>query len=514
MASTYTDNFELEKQGVGDNSGTWGDPTLNQNVIARIDAAMGVTTTVALVSSNVTLTQAQWRSKCIKLTGALGANIVISLPLSVNSVGSATAVGGEIIFDNETSGAFTITVKTAATASTGVEIPQGFRSTLYSDTLNVTYADDQGRSTVLTYAGNPNGNVAGTAGSSTTPASVIFDRTNQVYYICTTSGVAAVAVWTAISAPTVAPQGYLTASSSTSAVILTGDSIGATRLYYSQLVGASVPIFNGTSFVPVPFSQMTLDLTASQAAGGIYDAVLFLDSGVLTIGFSPSWSAGTGGSVTAGSCARGTGAGGAAIQRLNGIWVNTAAMTVNNGVTTYSVAAQRGTVVGSVFVDATQGQVTCHRTWGQSRKWGVSNIYNRQQIILQMGDSTATWSYGTATIRQSNGSALNTLAVFSAIAEEPADLRATQSVAFSTNAAAAAWIGVGVNSTTAMSGKRGQAKPSAVGSEPVCDMLAQHVLAPSLGFNNINFLELGSGTNTSTFQGGNDDMILTASWRA
>ena len=51
-----------------------------------------------------------------------------------------------------------------------------------------------------TYAGNPNGNVAGTAGSGTTPSSVVWDRTNNVLYVCTTTGVAAAAVWTVANA--------------------------------------------------------------------------------------------------------------------------------------------------------------------------------------------------------------------------------------------------------------------------------------------------------------------------
>jgi len=65
VASTYTPNLELELQGLGDHVDTWGDPTLNQNVFDRIDGAMGDVLSVALSSSNVTLTLAQWRSQTI-----------------------------------------------------------------------------------------------------------------------------------------------------------------------------------------------------------------------------------------------------------------------------------------------------------------------------------------------------------------------------------------------------------------------------------------------------------------
>ncbi len=51
-----------------------------------------------------------------------------------------------------------------------------------------------------TYAGNPNGNVAGTAGSGAVPASVCWDRSNNILYVCTTTGIAAAAVWTNVAA--------------------------------------------------------------------------------------------------------------------------------------------------------------------------------------------------------------------------------------------------------------------------------------------------------------------------
>lgn len=54
-----------------------------------------------------------------------------------------------------------------------------------------------------TYAGNPNGNVAGTAGSGSgvtqIPTDLLWDRTNNLLYVCTTSGIAAAAVWTNVT---------------------------------------------------------------------------------------------------------------------------------------------------------------------------------------------------------------------------------------------------------------------------------------------------------------------------
>ena len=220
------------------------------------------------------------------------------------------------------------------------------------------------------YAGNPNGNVAGTAASTTIPADVIWDYTNNIEYVCTTTGVAAAAVWTAVNAsastPAVPePQGRLTLTSVTP--VLAADVVAATAVYYTPFAGNLVPIYNGTSTVPTTFSELTLTLVASHALSTLYDVFVFSNSGVLTLATGPAWN-----TSTAGAGARGSGAGTTQISRLNGFWVNTVSMTGRNGSTTYTIAANRGTYLGSIFIDGTAGQCTCHVSFGQSRKWSFS----------------------------------------------------------------------------------------------------------------------------------------------
>lgn len=55
-----------------------------------------------------------------------------------------------------------------------------------------------GTSATYTYAGNPNGHLAGTAATATSPPDTCWDYNNDVLYTCTTSGNAAAAVWTAL----------------------------------------------------------------------------------------------------------------------------------------------------------------------------------------------------------------------------------------------------------------------------------------------------------------------------
>lgn len=208
------------------------------------------------------------------------------------------------------------------------------------------------------------------------------------------------------SLPIPPSEGYLTPVSGTP--IITSDSTGATTIFYSQYTGTWVPIHNGTAIIPYQFSQMALNLTAAQGANGIFDVFLAYNSGTPVIGTGPSWSAGVGGSVTPGSCARGTGVSGTAISRSStyGLNVNTAQLTLtyNNGTISGSltVAAGQAIYLGTIYIDATAGQVTCHRSTGQNRKWGIWNAFNRSNINLLEVDPTVSWGYSGG-IRALNG---------------------------------------------------------------------------------------------------------------
>lgn len=308
--------------------------------------------------------------------------------------------------------------------------------------------------------------------------------------------------------PVTLPQGYLTLTSATP--ILAADVASATAVYYTPFVGNQLPIYNGSLMVPTSFSELTLTLAAQHTLSSHFDVFVFRDScGVVTIATGPAWS-----TITAGSGARGTGAGTTELQRVNGFWTNKNWLgTARNGAMTYSIPPNMGTYVGSLYIDGTAGQVTCHRSFGQSRKWGVWNAYNRQPIILLMGDTTATWAYSTNTVRQSNGAAGNTVAVFTGLAEEPFDISFNQVVALTTNGAASATNGIGWNVTNAYSGKRGFGSVGTAANTPALDLVARYVNPPALGLNNVNSLESGNGTTTATFSGGNDDCQLVAAYR-
>lgn len=306
----------------------------------------------------------------------------------------------------------------------------------------------------------------------------------------------------------VLPQGRLTATSN--AAVITSDQSAVTSIFYTPYVGNLVPIPDGTNQIVREFSQLTLTLAAQHLANNIYDvfaAVDPADDSTVIIGTGPAWS-----TPTAGSGARGSGAGTTQLSRIKGLWANTVSMTLRNGATTYSIGASEAIYLGSIFMDGSNGQVTCHVTSGQSRKFGVWNAYNRVPITLRCHDATASWTYNTATIRQSRATAGNTIAAFTGLAEEMINAVFSQNLGSETNGPLIR-IGIGVNSTTAFSGMTGWLDPTG-GATPMAGCaIARHTRTPDLGVNDINTLEVNEdATAAGTFYGGSDDFLLTVSY--
>jgi hypothetical protein len=298
---------------------------------------------------------------------------------------------------------------------------------------------------------------------------------------------------------TALPQGYLTPTSVTPVIV--SSVTAGTTVYYTPFVGNLCPIYNGTSMIVTEFAELSLSLVASHVASAIYDVFVINDAGTVRLVTGPAWN-----TATAGAGARGTGAGTTELVRTSGIWTNANSMTARYGATTVSVDANKGTYVGSIHMDGSNGQLTCHVDWGQSRKFGIWNAYNRQTRILKAGDSTATWAWGTNTIQSSNATAANSLTIFSGLAEEFYDLTFDQWV--SNPAAGLVDVGIGYNSVSAFSGLRG------AGSGTVAlKLTARHIALPSIGINTISALERATSGSSSTFNGGEDEMVLSAKWR-
>ncbi len=308
---------------------------------------------------------------------------------------------------------------------------------------------------------------------------------------------------------TIAPGGYLTLSSDTNNVIITGDTTGATTVYYTPYSSNQVPIWNGTTYTIFSVTQLVLTLNASQHLGNtIYDVCVFLNASVPTLATGPAWS-----NSGAGTGARGTGAGSAQISRVNGLWVNTVQITGANGGNTYTIPANQCTVVGTVLIDQTAGTISNYVSAGQNRKWGVWNFYNRLPLVLQVADPTASWTY-TSITRASNGTVGNAATVLSGLAEESTSVFFNQNVN-STSSANVSTIGLGLNSSTAYAAGSMRSILALNGATFGTNTMAATALnAPSLGINNWFSLEQGNaGGGAAAFLGTSSNMLMTLRWR-
>jgi hypothetical protein len=313
------------------------------------------------------------------------------------------------------------------------------------------------------------------------------------------------------------PQGRLTLTTGTP-VLATGVSAAA-AVYYTQFIGNIVPVYNGSQFSTRAFtSDLALTLNANHVANAIYDVFVYWDGTNLQIGTGVAWN-----TATAGSGSRGAGAGTTELVRVNGLWVNKFDIAYRNGATTGTITANQGTYVGSIAMDGTNGQVSCLTAYGQSRKWGVWNAYNRKKIILQAGDATASWNYTTGTVRPSNNSSANSLTVFTGLPEEEFDITFLQMVqggsATGASQVLAGWsTGIGWNSTTAFSGMRASPQVRVDGSS--VDILnqvvslANYIAAPTIGINTATCLEITTPINNASvlYFGSSANMLLKAAW--
>lgn len=363
--------------------------------------------------------------------------------------------------------------------------------------------------------GNPNGSVAGTAGTQGgRPSDVVWDNVNDILYVATTSGNATTTVWTAVNPSSATgavslPTGRLTLTSATP--VINADATAQTAVLYTPYNGSTVPIYNGSTFAAQQFAELTLTLVSAHALNTLYDVFVFNNSGVVTLVTGPAWT-----NSAAGTSARGSGAGTTQIARVNGLWTNAVQITGRNGATTYTITANTATYLGTIQIDGTAGQCSCYVSYGQSRKFGVWNAFNRVPIIMKAGDGTASWTYGTNTIRASNGNSANSITIMTGLAEEMFDLASFQQITWANNSTGPARSGIGVNSTVAFSGTNIGAyvtvnTGSVAGAGAVS--ASRYILVPQLGINTITMLETPGSAVTNTFNGTEASMLLTTQYR-
>jgi len=307
------------------------------------------------------------------------------------------------------------------------------------------------------------------------------------------------------------PQGRLTIVSGTP--VPNTDVSAGTGIAYTPYIGNQIPIWDGAQFNLTTFTELTLNLSSNHLANQLYDVFVWSESGTVIVGTGPAWNL-----ATAGSSSRGSGAGTTELTLQSGLWVNAQQMTTRNGSTTYTVDPSRATYVGLILIDGTNGQISQHVTTGQSRSPGPWNAYNRRPRVLKVVDSTASWTYSTNTIRPSHNDSTNKATIICGLAEEYIHCEFSQRGVIVSSASNGGLIevGIGVHSTTVMSGRRGNFSYQSVDSTSAgSNMVASHSILPFLGVETVTALEIvPSAGDSQTFSGTEKYMLLTAKWNA
>lgn len=306
--------------------------------------------------------------------------------------------------------------------------------------------------------------------------------------------------------------GYLTPS--VGVPLITADAVAATSVWWEPFASNVIPVIKGGAYHMRQFAAMELVLNnPNHEANCLYDVFIDDNAGTLRIGTGPKWT-----NSGAGTGDRGTGAGTTQISRgADGIWSNAVSMTARNGATTYTIPAGGGTYVGTILIDAV-GTVTCHRSWGSNRKWGIWNRWNRHPVVPKCGDSTASWAYGTNTIRASNGDANNRINVIQGLPEDIIEAEFSQKILYNDNPnnTLQMQVGIGINSTTVFSGRiydliivYNVGTNSNHSGTPIAH--AKHILGPVIGLTQIQALERTPQAGSSNdYFGTETNMLLTA----
>lgn len=179
-------------------------------------------------------------------------------------------------------------------------------------------------------------------------------------------------------------DGRLTLTSGTP--ITTSDVTGAGTLYFTPYKGNRVALYDGTTWAVYTFTERSLAL--SLTSGKPYDIFLYNNAGTLTLE-SLVWTDDTN---------RAT-----ALTTQDGVYVKSGATTRRYLGTIYASGA-----------NTTEDSLTKRYVW---------NLYNQVPRPLARPESTANWTYSTATIRQANGSGSNQVNVVVGISgASPIDL--------------------------------------------------------------------------------------------
>jgi len=269
-------------------------------------------------------------------------------------------------------------------------------------------------------------------------------------------------------------------SLTTDVPVTTADVTAAGTIYYVPYVGDKIGLYNGASWKDHTFTELSLALTATDAKN--YDVFIYDNSGTLTLE-TLIW---TNDTTRSG--------GGLAFQ--NGILCKSGALT-RRYVGTFRASA----------TDDTEDSYAKRFVW---------NMYNRVSRPMRVVDTTNSWTYTTATIRQANGSTANQVALVNGYAGDGIFVQVLHHVS-NDGGGRQMWAYVGEDATNAKAtgSSASQRRSASNSTQPITATLAS---IPGVGYRYYAWLESSQASGTTTWYGdnGGDGRMsgISALWRA
>lgn len=259
-------------------------------------------------------------------------------------------------------------------------------------------------------------------------------------------------------------DGRLTLTTATP--VTTSDVTGAGTLYFTPYKGNKIALFTGTYWKLYQFAELSLSLTLT--SGKPYDVWCYDNSGVPTLEVL-IWTDDT---------TRAT-----ALALQNGVYVKSGATTRR--------------YLGSIYASGT------NTTEDSLAKRYVWNYYNRVVRPMKAIDTTDTWIYTTATLRQARATATNQLDYIQGVVEDAVSAEvianwSNDSVAGTMSVS----VGVGVDSTSVQSASF-YTNDVNYGTNFRTSTRATYRGFPGVGRHKLVWLEYSDAAGTTTWKGDN-----------
>lgn len=267
-----------------------------------------------------------------------------------------------------------------------------------------------------------------------------------------------------------APQGRC--SGTTGVAVTTTDVTAATTLYFALYKGNQLTLYDGAKWVTLTYTQLSVAVPATTST--MYDVFVDYTAGVPALELV-AWSSDT---------ARAT-----ALATQDGVYVQTAD-------------------ADSLYVCSFRTTGVSGQTEDSFAKRYIWNYYNRVERPMRVLPTADSWQYTLATYRQAGADAANQLDFVIGVSEDLVE--AELLVTAENGSAVAVWVGIGLDSTTALATGQANARTD-IGAGQTKNVSARYKGFSGVGRHTLVWLERSSASGTTTWLGDNAEPLVIQS---